>query len=75
MKTAKITAERKYVAPTLAERVEALETEVDAELDKIAEKHRPSNVPATTLRRMWEAKAAGNLFQAYLVAVKELGLA
>jgi hypothetical protein len=69
MKTAK-----KYKAPTLAERIETLEKEIDSELDRVAEAHRPPTVPATTLRRMWEAKAAGNLFHAYLVAVRELGL-
>ena len=68
------TAAKKYVAPTLGERVEAREKEIDAELDRIAEAHRPENVPAGALRRMWEAKAAGNIFSAYLVAAKELGL-
>jgi hypothetical protein len=74
MKAAKITAERKYKAPTLAERVKALEEEVDAELDRLAEAHRPENVPAPALRLMWTAKAMGNIFVAYQVAVKELGL-
>jgi hypothetical protein len=30
-------------------------------------------IPAPVLRRMWEAKAGGNLVHAYLVAVKEVG--
>jgi len=58
--------------PSLAERVEALEKEIDAELDRMAEEVRPKDehaaVPAGTIRRMWEARAAGNLFHAYLVA-------
>jgi hypothetical protein len=62
---------RKLSIPTLAERIEALEDEVDLALDNLAEQTRPPNVPAGAMRRMWEAKAAGNLFHAYLVAVKE----
>jgi hypothetical protein len=62
---------KKLSIPTLAERIEALEDEVDQALDDLAEQTRPPNVPAGAMRRMWEAKAAGNLFHAYLVAIKE----
>lgn len=60
--------------PSLAERVEALEKEIDAELNRMAEEVRPKSehaaIPAGTIRRMWEARATGvNLFHAYLVAV------
>ena len=67
-------AAKKLSIPTLAERIEALEEEIDGALDHLAETHRPPNVPAGVMRRMWEAKAAGNVFYAYLIAVKELGL-
>jgi hypothetical protein len=50
--------------------VEALKEEVDAELDRLADLHRPSNVPAPWLRLNWMAKAGGNMFEAYLMAVK-----
>jgi len=66
-------AAKKLAIPTLAERIEALEEEVDDALDRLAEQRRPSNVPAGVMRRMWEAKAAGNIFYAYLIAVKEQG--
>jgi len=56
----------------LEERIEALEKEIDAELDRMAEEVRPKDergaIPAGTIRRMWLARAAGNLFHAYLVA-------
>ena len=64
---------KKLSIPTLAERIEALEDEVDDALDRLSEQTRPSNVPAGVMRRMWEAKAAGNIFYAYLIAVKETG--
>ena len=67
-------AKKPLSVPTLSERINALEEEVDAALDHLAETHRPHNVPAPVLRRMWEAKAAGNIFYSYLIAVKELGL-
>jgi len=67
-------AAKKLAILTLAERIEALEEEIDGALDHLSETHRPANVPAPVLRRMWEAKAAGNIFYAYLIAVKELGL-
>ena len=59
---------------TLEARIKALENEVDAELDRLAEEVRPKSehaaIPAGTIRRMWEARATGvNLFHAYLVAV------
>jgi hypothetical protein len=54
-------AAKKLSIPTLAERVEALKEEVDAELDRLADLHRPSNVPAPWLRLNWMAKAGGNL--------------
>jgi len=67
-------AKRKLAIPTLVERVDAIGQEVDDELDRLAEVHRPSNVPGPSLRRMWLAKAAGNKFEALKVALKELGL-
>jgi len=58
--------------PSLAERVEALEKEIDAELDRMAEEQRPKGegcaLPADSMRRMWLARAGGNLFHALLVA-------
>ena len=67
------TAKKKVdIVPSLAERITALEEEVDQELDRLAEEVRPKDehaaIPAGTIRRMWEARAAGNLFHAYLVA-------
>jgi hypothetical protein len=60
---------------TLEERIIAMEEEIDAALDRLAEarrnKEEGSAVPGGAIRRMWEAKAAGNLFHAYLVAMKE----
>lgn len=35
---------------------------------------RHANIPAGVIRQMWSAKAGGNIFHAYLVAAKELGL-
>ena len=64
---------KKLSIPTLAERIEALEDEVDQALDDLAQQTRPQNVPAGVMRRMWEAKAAGNLFHGYLIAAKEQG--
>jgi hypothetical protein len=40
----------------------------------LAELHRPKGVgavPAQAIRRMWEARAGGNVFEAYLLAAKE----
>ena len=58
---------------TLADRIIAIEKEADAELDRLAEEVRPKDehaaIPAGTIRRMWEARAMGNIFYAYLVAV------
>jgi len=63
---------RKSEKSSLVERIEAMEREIDAELNRMAEEVRPKSehaaVPAGTIRRMWEARAAGNLFHAYLVA-------
>jgi hypothetical protein len=57
---------------TLEDRVIAIERECDAELDRMAEEVRPKDehaaIPAATIRRMWEARAAGNLFHALLIA-------
>jgi hypothetical protein len=64
-------ATKKLSIPTLAERIEAMEDEVDQALDALAEQTRPPSVPAGVMRRMWQAKAAGNIFHAYLVAIKE----
>jgi hypothetical protein len=56
---------------TLAERVESLEQECSDALDRLAEENRPASVPARVIRQLWTAKAAGNVFHAYLVAAKE----
>jgi hypothetical protein len=64
----------KLPAMTLAERITALEEEVNAELDRLAEERRPANVPAGVIRLMWLGKGGGNSFYAYLAAAKELGL-
>ena len=59
----------------LEERIVAMEEEIDEALDRLAEERRNkdegSAVPGGAIRRMWEAKAAGNLFHAYLAAMKE----
>jgi hypothetical protein len=60
---------------TLEERIVAMEEEIDEALDRLAEERRNkdegSAVPGGAIRRMWEAKAAGNLFHAYLIAMQE----
>jgi hypothetical protein len=73
--------------PTLAERIAALREEVEAELDRLAELHRPKGewkdtaivgvkdlvgaVPAEDIRLGWMAKGGGHVFEAYLSAIKE----
>jgi len=56
----------------LEDRIVEMEEEVDAELDRMAEEVRPKDehaaIPAGTIRRMWEARAGGNLFHALLIA-------
>jgi hypothetical protein len=52
--------------PTLAERIKALREEVEKELDRLAEEKRPASVPGP-----WMARGGGNLFEAYLIAVKD----
>jgi len=64
---------KKLSIPTLVERVEALKEEVSDALTALADLHRPSNVPGPWLRQNWIAKAGGNVFEAYLVAMKEIG--
>lgn len=58
---------KKSNKPTLAKRIEADKAEAEAELDKLAEELRPSNVPGPSLKQMWMAKAGGNVFEAYLL--------
>ena len=70
----KSAAKQKVPVPTLASRIRELEEEADAELDRLAEKHRPPNVPAGWMRVNWMARGAGSVFAAYLAAAKELGL-
>jgi hypothetical protein len=66
------TAKRKSdPIPTLAERVEALKEEVEAELDRLAELHRPPSIPGPWIRQNWMGKGGGNVFEAYLAAVRE----
>ena len=62
----------KLSVPSLADRIEALREEVSDALSALAELHRPSSVPGPWLRQNWVAKAAGNVFEAYLLAVKEV---
>jgi len=62
------------VTPSLAERIDALEAECDAELNRLAEETRHANIPAGVIRQMWMAKGAGNVFHAYRCAARELGL-
>jgi hypothetical protein len=62
------------VVPSLVGRIEALENEVEAELDRLAEETRHANIPAGVIRQMWMARGGGNVLHAYLAAVKELGL-
>jgi hypothetical protein len=68
-------AKKKHSIPTLEERIIAMEEEIDEALDALAEERRPkgegSAIPGGALRRMWEAKAAGNIFYAWLIACKE----
>ena len=71
MKTA---TAKKQVEPSLAERIEALEAECDAALDRLAEETRHANIPAGVIRQMWMARSGGNVLHAYLAAAKELGL-
>jgi len=59
--------------PTLADRIKAIEDETDAELDRLAEELRPSNVPEPSIRQIWFAKTGGNVLKAYLL-VMEKGL-
>lgn len=66
------TAKRKpNPVPTLAERIGALKEEIEAELDRLAEERRPPSVPGPWMRQNWMAKAGGNVFEAYLIAVRE----
>jgi hypothetical protein len=58
---------------SLAERVEKLKAEIDAELDRLAEERRPKGegaVPAGVIRQLWEARG-GNVWDAFLIAAKE----
>jgi hypothetical protein len=64
-------ANRKPSIPTLAERIEALREEVNAELDRLAEERRPPSIPGPWMRQNWMAKGGGNVFEAYLAAIKE----
>jgi hypothetical protein len=56
---------------SLADRITALKEEVEDELSRLAEEKRPAGVPGPWLRQNWMARAGGNPFEAYLVAVKE----
>ena len=68
------TAKRASGPSSLAERIEALEAEADAELDRLANETRHANIPAGVIKQMWMARGGGNTFYAYLAAAKELGL-
>jgi hypothetical protein len=58
--------------PTLAERIVALREEVEAELDRLSELNRPPSIPGPWIRQNWMGKGGGNVFEAYLAAVREL---
>ena len=58
---------------TLADRIKAVQEEAEAELDRLSEAMRPSNIPAPSLRQMWLARAGGDVLEAYL-EVMEKGL-
>ena len=64
---------KKSNKPSLADRIKAIEDETDAELDRLAEELRPSNVPGPSIRQIWLAKTGGNVLKAYLL-VMEKGL-
>lgn len=64
---------KKLSIPTLAERITALKEEAEDALDRLSETHRPPGVPGPQLKRMWLAKAAGNQFEAYLIAAGKVG--
>ena len=70
----KAATKQKIADPSLAERIEALEAECDAELDRLAEETRHANIPAGVIKQMWMAKGGGNVLHAYLAAARELGL-
>lgn len=64
-------AKMKATIPSLAERIQQLKEEVEDELDRLAEEKRPPSIPGPWLRGNWLAKAGGNPFVAYLIAVAE----
>jgi len=57
--------------PTLAERIEALKEEVEEALTALSEERRPASVPGPWIRQNWMARGGGNVFEAYLAAIKE----
>jgi hypothetical protein len=57
--------------PTLAERIVALRAEVEAELDRLSEANRPPSIPGPWIKQNWMGKGGGNVFEAYLAAVRE----
>jgi len=69
------TAKKAAPIPTLAERIEALKEEVEEALSALAEERRPKGegraVPAGFMRQNWMARTGGNVFKAYLIAIKE----
>lgn len=57
--------------PSLADRIKAVKDEADAELDRLAEEMRPSNIPGPSMRQMWMAKAGGNVLETYLMLMEK----
>jgi len=65
-------AARKLSIPTLVERIEALEEEVEAALDALAEQRRPEGIPVGWIRHDLDNRAFGkNPFRAYVLAMKK----
>jgi len=63
-------AMKKVVKKSLAERVEELRDECEAELNRLSEEGRPPGIPAPSIKMMWLARG-GSVFEAALVALKE----
>jgi hypothetical protein len=59
---------------TLAERIEDLRQECHAELDRLSELNRPPGISGPWRKLNWMRQGGGNPFDAYLIAVQELGL-
>jgi len=64
-------AKKKVSAPSLVDRIEELEAEVETALDALAEERRPEGIPIGWIRQSMDNAAFGkNPFRAYIIAVK-----